>query len=234
MAGLWSEVATELLIRVDEDLLARLIREIAVDVNSVRKRLDQRALAYDQRGKSPRPTTEALSQTAETLIRRASRRAALGGMLTGWAGLVGVPSEVTLRMLLTVRLAQQLAVVYGHDPGTDKGRILVRRALAAAYEIELPDQQLEGTRLSDLTSIVRASSDAHTRTAWLARAAIRTTSRSVGQSLTRTLPGLGMAPGMFRSRRTIRDQGQRMHQSLVRTWDGPANTVGPIEDAIEL
>jgi hypothetical protein len=232
MAGIWTEVARELALRVDEDLIARVTRETDVDADALRRRLDQHALAYDAPKKTPRPTIEALAITADALIHRAARRAAMSGALTGMAGLVGVPAEVGLRLLLTARLGQQLAIVYGHDPSTDKGRILVRRALAAAYELELPRQQAESARLRDLRAIARSSDSTQSRTAWLARSASRHTLRSVRRSLGRKIPAIGLFPGALHARRTVREQGQRMHQVLVRSWEWP--TGGPIENAVEI
>ncbi len=234
MAGIWNEVGRELALRMDEDLIGRLTREISIDVQATREWLKQRSLAFDLGNRSPRPTTDALGQTADVLIRKAVRRAGLSGALTGWAGLAGMPAEVGFRLLLTVRLAQQLAVVYGYDPSTDRGRILVRRALAAAYEVELPEQQSEGTRLRDLRALTQTNTQATSRTAWIAQAATRHTRRAVGRSLSRKVPGLGLAPGVIHARRTVRDHGHQMKQVLERLYQGPKAIPSHIEDALEV
>jgi hypothetical protein len=230
---LWTVLGRELVVRVDEDLIGRLTDELNVDPNEVRAWLDTRRLRYVSQGHPP-PSMEELQASAGALTRRCSRRAALSGAIAGWAGLAGVPAEIGVRLLLTVRLAQQLAIVYGHDPATDKGRIQVRRALAHTYELELPVQQAEGMGLRDLGALVRRQGDRATRSTWLARAAAQQTRAAIGSSLLRKIPVIGLAPGALTARRTLQAHGKRMEQSLAQAVAWPSAGIASAQDAVEV
>ena len=64
-------------------------------------------------------------------------------MASGVVGLAGVPPEAMVRLIQSFRLAQRIAVIYGYDPATDRGRIHVRRVFSAAWGFELPVQAFE-------------------------------------------------------------------------------------------
>jgi hypothetical protein len=178
---------------------------------------------------------ESLAHTAEYLIKRACRSAAVTGAVGGMAGMAGVPPEVAWRLVQLLRLAQRLVVVYGHNPQRDDGRMLVQRAIAAGTGIELPAQGGVGMRVRDIPDVLRESTPTvHQGATWLAQAAVRQTARAVLKPIGRSVPGLAVAPAAWMARRSMRDQAERMLNVIQRASTGPKWNDSNTTDAIEV
>lgn len=235
MAGTWLQLARDLAERLDTDLPGRVAGSLGVEVASFRAELLQSGMAFHDPARGQRPAPEALERTANRLIRRATRRAVVSGAVGGMAGVAGVPPEVAWRLVQLLRLAQRLSLVYGQDPTTDRGRLLVHRALAAGFGLELPDQQGMGLRVSDLPAVLRDTAPTmHQGATWLAQAAVRQTTHAVFRPIGRMVPGLGAGPAAWRARRSMRAQGDRMHEVFRRAWGGSAWSSTEFTEAIEV
>jgi hypothetical protein len=222
-------------VRIDEDLPPRLLRSISVDLSTVRAELDQEGLVFDDRIRPPRPDLEALEATASQVIARAARKAGVGGAVSGAAGAFGVPPETAARLVQSLRLAQRLAIIYGHDPRSDRGQLLIRRALAQAYEVDLPQQASVGFKVSDLKGWVRSGVPAiHDGSLWFVRVLFRKAATNLGKRITRIIPGVGAGVGAWSGHETFLAQGNRMHAVFVRSWDGGRVENRGFEDAVEV
>lgn len=223
----------ELGLRVDEDLPPAVMKRVSIDTLAYQQELDEAGLAYDTPRGPLRPDAAALAQTAERVIASAVRAAGLLGAASGLAGALSVPPEAIARVVHSFRLAQRLAIIYGHDPSTDRGSMHVRRALSAAWEFDLPAQARVDMKLSDLGDVVRAGLPAaHNGSAWMARTLAKTATQAVGRRFSRLLPGLGAGMGLLQGRRLARHQGERMHSAILKRWNGPATIA--FEDAVEI
>lgn len=231
----WRVLFRELGLRADEDLLPSLVAAASVTPADVRRELSEAGLAWHDPAAGMEPSREQLGVTAQRLMRRSSRRATLRGALGGMVGAAAIPPEVLAALVQSLRLAQRLAVVYGVEPDTDHGRIIVWRALAAAWQIELPTQGALGIKLSDLPALVVQRLPARSSaTADLARTLALRAAVSVGARASRMVPGLGSGIAALQARRTQRQQGERMQRVFEREWDAGRFDDADIQEAVEV
>jgi hypothetical protein len=219
--------------RVDEGLPPALFRSLSVQPEEYRAQLTANGLCWAGQADASTVNAKTLDATANAAIHSTARTAGLVGAAGSMAGLFGVPPEAAARMIQSTRLAQRLAIIYGHDPRSDTGALHVRRALAAAWEFELPPLSREDFRLTDIPNAMRSHAQsgrigpgqiAHTMT----RKALSKATKRVS----RLIPGLGAAIGLVANRRSALQQGETMHAVLRRTWLPP--TYPSIEDAVEV
>jgi hypothetical protein len=223
----------ELGIRVDEDLPPAFIKRISVALDDYQLSLRQAGLLYDVPNSSHRPSAADLDRSATHAISESVRSAGMIGAAGGLAGALSLPPEALARVIQSFRLAQRLVIIYGHDPLSDRGGMLVRRALSAAWEFELPPQANIDIKLSDIGGVIRAGLPAaHDGPAWMARTLAKTATAAVGRRFSRWIPGLGVGMGLIEGRRLARAQGGRMHHTFRVQWRGPQPT--GVEDAIEI
>ena len=215
---MWTELLQELGLRLDEDLPPWALKSISVEPSEFREMLDSKGWAYVDPKRLSQPTQASVLTTAEKTIDKAVLRAGIGGAISGVVGWVGVPPEVAARVVQSLRLAQRLAIIYGHNPHSDRGVIHIRSALAAAWDIDLPVQARMDMKLSDVSSVVRGGlPQTHKTPTWLMRVLIGQATATVGRRAVRMVPGLGSGIGFLQSRSTVRHQGLRMLTIFQKT-----------------
>lgn len=220
---------------LDEELLPAVVAAATLDPAEVRDALDADGLAWHDPARGRSPSLGELDATAQELLKRSVRRATVRGAVAGLAGIASIPPEAVAALVQLTRLAQRLAVVYGHDPDTDRGRVWLVRALAEAVEVDLPRQGRWDLRLSNLRAAFgRVDQEGPDRAAWLARVLAVRAGGGTGERLLRLVPGLGSGLSAASARRTIRRQGTRMIAVYRRSWDGAFLLSGPVEDAVEV
>ena len=228
-----TELLQELGMRLDEDLPPWALKSISVDPAEFTQHLESQGLAYVNPKRLNQPNQTEVTQTAEIFIHKAVVRAGIGGAMSGVAGWAGVPPEVAARVIQSLRLAQRLAIIYGHNPHSDRGVIHIRSALAAAWDIDLPVQARMDMKLSDVSSVVKGGlPQTHKTPTWLMRVLVNQATATVGRRAVRLVPGLGSGIGFVQSRSTVRKQGQRMLSIFQKTWVGSVHP--EIDDAVEI
>jgi hypothetical protein len=228
-----TELLQELGLRLDEDLPPWALKSISVDPSEFREQLEAKGFAYVDPTRLNQPSQDRVAYTAEKTIDKTVLRAGIGGALSGVAGWAGVPPEVVARVIQSLRLAQRLAIIYGHNPRSDRGVIHIRRALAAAWGIDLPVQARMDMKLSDVPSAVRGGlPQIHKTPTWLMRVLIGQATATVGRKAVRMIPGLGSGIGFMQSRSTVRHQGLCMLAIFQKTWVGSVHP--DIDDAVEI
>lgn len=219
--------------RVDAELLPALYEAAGCRTAEIRHELSEAGLAFWDPATGRRPEAGELEASAAALVASAARGAAAGGAVAGFAGALALPPELVAALVQTLRLGQRLSVVYGHDPETDRGRLLLWRAVAAAWEVELPRQSAVDLRLSALPALLSSQLPMHGR-AELARTLATRAAVSLGRRTLGLLPGVGAGLGAIEGRRRVRAQGARMRAVFARAWDGDVSLDGPIAEAIEV
>jgi hypothetical protein len=224
--------------RIDEDLIPMLVRRASLPTASLREELDAGGV-WRVGGPGPTPTARELDDSAQRLIRQSGRRALVRGALAGAAGVFAIPPELAAAVVQTLHLGQRLALVYGHDPERDAGRVVLIRAMAEAFELELPDQTPARPRVRELPALLVDSpregllGGSSSLVSTLAvRAAV-----SVASRFSRAIPGVGAGVSALAARRSLTEHGHRMHATFRRTYAGDhfaAVDAGAVEDAIEL
>ncbi|MFZ5480277.1 MAG: EcsC family protein [Myxococcota bacterium] len=235
MASAFGDLFASLGERLDEDLLPALYAAASVPTADVRSWLRENGIAHVDPAAGTVATAAELDEAARRVVSQTRDRATVLGVASGLVGAVAVPPEVLASVVQTLRLAQRLAVLYGFDPETDAGKVVLWRAIAAAYEVELPQQGPVGLKVRELPDLVRAQLPATQQaTAWLTRQVVVRTIASVAGRVTRLIPGLGAGLAGYGARKRIAEQGERMIAVLARASEGVPFELEGETDAVEV
>ena len=113
--------------------------------------------------------------------------------------------------------------------------MLVQRALAASFDIQLPAQAAVGMRVRDLPTVLKDTAPTvHQGATWLAQAAVRQTAKAVLRPIGRAIPGVASAPAAWRSRKSMRTQAERMLAVIQRGTTDPLWSSASITDVQEV
>ncbi len=221
--------------RIDEDLLAHLYERASIETSEIHAELRKAGLIWDDGSPLTPPSRQALEDTSQRIIRRARRRASVRGAVTGAMGILAIPPETVAGMIQLLQLSQRLAVVWGHDPHSDRGRILLIRALSRALDLELPEQGQLRVRVRDLRRVAaRQLPDPRHTGVMLGLSLARFSLGRAGSGLARAVPGVGALAGGFEARRSLIVAAEPMIDVYSRAWRGGTLLEGPVEDAEEL
>jgi hypothetical protein len=235
MATAFGELFSSLGERLDEDLLPALYAAASVPTADVRSWLRESGIPHVDPASGASATAVELDEAARQVVSQTRDRATILGVASGLVGAVAVPPEVLASVIQTLRLAQRLAVLYGFDPETDGGKVVLWRAIAAAYELELPAQGPLGLKVRELPDLVRAQLPAtHQATAWLTRQVVGRTIASIAGRVTRLIPGLGAGLAGYGARKRIHEQGQRMILVYARASEGVPFELDGESEAVEV
>ena len=230
MASLMGQILRNLGERLDEDLLPGLYEFTSLSTADVQRELAEAHLPFCDPVRNIYPPEEELEAAADAIIQRAVSRASVRGAIGGMGGAFAIPPEVAMAIVQTLRLAQRLAVLYGIELETDRGRLLLSRAIYAAYELKLPEQQQIDMRISQLPQVARQQTpDVQRTTAWIARTVAWQITRHIGGRLTRVVPGIGAGLGAWDANRSLKKQGQRMRKVYQRGFSGVLLEGGVVE-----
>ncbi len=233
MASIPAFVA-DMLDRADASLVAGWYHAVSVSTERFRAWLRFRGLAFVDPAATHPPSMGELDRTAEVVIARARSGAGAVSGAAGLAGAASVPPEVLASMISTIRLGQRLCVVYGYDPWDDRGQMALVRALAVAYDVELPATGSVGIRVSDLAGIARPRTDPRGIGANLARAVAVRSAWWVAGRVTRFVPVLSAGASAVDARRRTEQVGRRMQGVLRRLAEVPDGSPLLIEEAQEV
>ena len=229
-------MVSELGEHLDETLLPRIYDAARLRTDAIKQDLDARGLTRADPGQPDlAPSAAELEASVDRLVRSARRTAGVRGAVAGVGGLWTLPPEAGVALVQLLHLGQRLAVVYGHDPETDRGKVLLLRALAEGLELRLPKQARLGLRVSDLPRVAeRQLPEVAHGGAWMVQVLAARTAVTAASRVARVVPGLGASVGAFQAWRETRARGRRMAAVFARSWTEPLFGTGPIEDAEEL
>jgi len=235
MPTLWRQILDNLEERLDEDLLPALYAAVSLPTSEIREELEARDVRFYDPLAADEATSEELALSADKLIYTSERRAGVIGAAGALAGAVAVPPEVLASLVHSLRLAQRLAVLYGFDPETDAGRMLLWRAIGAAHGVSIPEQGTMNLKVRDLpTALGRQVPTGSHAAAWVTRKIVYRSLASATKRVTRLVPGLGMGVGAWSSRKLQRAQGEKMRAVYQAAWAGIATDLSGAEEAVEV
>lgn len=203
--------------RLDATMLPALLAAASVSTVGTRDWLRARSMPFFDPDGPPVRLADA-DRTADHVIAQTQGHTAALGAVAGIAGLLSVGPEVAGWLAACLRLAQRLAIVYGLDPSTDRGQVAVTRALAAAFEVDLPTRGLVDLRLSEVVGAVPApaSPDASSVGAQVARSLIWQAARRMTGRVGRLLPLVASGIGAVDNHSQAAELGDRMKDVLRR------------------
>ena len=221
MPTLTRQILDNLQERLDEDLLPALYAAVSVPTQEIRASLTERQMPWFDPLAEHNPSLHELDLSAKLVLERSRRRASLISAAGAIGGAATVPSEVLASLTHTLRLAQRLSVVYGFDPETDHGHMMVWRAMAAAFEIDMPEQGQMNMKVRDLPATLSKNLPAtQNAAAWMTRAVVRRSVRTITRRITRMLPGMDVGLSVWSASRRQAERGERMISALRRAWEG--------------
>lgn len=222
--------------RVDMDLLPSLYQASTLSTAQIQREFMRTQTRWHDPSQGMNPDAVELQLAAHAVIGRCTRVAMIRGALGGSLGALAIPPEIAASLVQTLRMAQRLAVLYGFDPETARGQLLLSRALEVTYNLKLPTQRAMGVRMRDLRQVsTQQLPDVQRTTAWVARTVSWQMTRRIGGRIGRVLPGFGMGIGAWDARRLMKRHGQIMLQVYAHAWDGDL-AVSPtnISEALEI
>ena len=225
------ELLRELAERMDSRLVEGWLQTVSVPTHRVRAWLTAAGRPFVDPDSAPVPLEDADRTAAWVLAQARWTGGTLGG-LAGLGGAASIPPEVLATVVHGLRLGQRLCVVYGFDPETDRGRMVLWQALAAGFEVDLPEQGPIGLRLSELPGVLVPRGAASNVGGALARSVLRRSALMVVGRLFRLVPVVSAGLSATEGQRRISGIGERMAATLHRVAEVPAPA--RTEDALEL
>jgi len=217
----------------DERLLSNAYVAISVNVRRVRTHFRESERPFFDPHAPGTPTLVEVDKTAEWVVEQVSLQTAIRSGLASLAGILSVPPEVLATVSALVRLAQKLTIVYGYDPKSDRGQMVMWRALAAGLETDLPESGPLGMRLRDVARVVSIPSTEQVGAA-VTRALVRKSAWMVLRRVTRLVPVLSLGSSTVGGRRRMRAAGQRMITVLRQLAEAGPHQGAPIQEAVEV
>ena len=218
--------------RADARAMPRLYAAVSVETDEVRALLRRRRKPFVD-PESPGARREDVHATARWIVEQSRARS---GAMAGFAGLLGavsVPPEVLAHTVALLRMGQRLTVTYGFELGTDRGQMALWRALAAGFQVELPEQGALDVRASHMPGmILRGQSD--TAAEQLAGAIVRRSAWMVGTRLFRLVPVLATGVSAMSAHDRTQGVGDRMIAVLQRLAEAPLHGDTEVVDAFEI
>lgn len=226
---------TDMMSRVDDRLVAGWYRTMSVQTAREQRRLRTARRPFIDPKQEVKPSLSELDATAHWVIQQSRFNAAALGGFAGLGGIASVPPEIAASIVAVLRLGQRLAIVYGFDPDSDRGQMALWRALAAGYDVDLPDRGPVGIRVSDLPAIVAPRALApRTVGGNLAAQIVRKSAWMIAGRITRLLPVMSSGSGAMRSRQTMGEIGERMRTVFRQMAEVPLASQSLLEDALEV
>jgi hypothetical protein len=212
-----------LLTDADRRVLPAITAAVSVDPDRVRQWLRLGARAFVDPERPERPDEAAVLATARFVVAQSQQRMALASGTLGLGGLATIPPEALATGVSSLRLAQRLAVVFGLDPRTDRGRVAVWMALAAAYEVDLPDQGPLGPRVSELPGALIGRIDPKDTALGVGAAVLRGSALRLLANATRwfPLPAVSLGLSLRGAARRHLLAGERMIEAIRGVADAP-------------
>ena len=221
--------------RIDEDVVGLLYERASLSTEEIIAEFTQMKIRWDRPDTFPPLTRNELEINSLAIVKKAQRRASLRGALTGTVGFIAIPPEVLASMIQLLQLSQKLAVVWGHDPNSDRGRILLIRSFSHALGVSLPDHAPLSIRLGDIRKIAtKQLPDLRHTGVLLGLSLARHSLGRLRTGLARSLPFVGALAGGIEARRSISAAATKMIEVYSRAWRGGTRIEGPVEDAMEV
>lgn len=220
MASPWQFVIDALADRLDTDLLPAIYAAASVPTPQIRSMFREAGVPFLDPETGLQPSVSELEEAAARIIREARNASTAVGAVSGVVGAVAVPPEVLASLVQILRMGQRLAVLFGFDPETDAGKLVLWRAIAGAFDISLPEKGELGLRISQLPDLIRSQLPATQQASdWVVRQVATRAALTAAQRVIRVIPGLSMGFSAWTARRRMGKMGERMVEVYRRAME---------------
>jgi hypothetical protein len=200
--------------RMDTRLPAGLYVAVSVPTARFREDLRRRHKPFVDPDAEAPPGPE-VDYTARWVISQTGLTSASVAGLASTVGALSVPPEAVAQTLAVVRLAQRLAIVYGFDPETERGALVVWRAVARGLGLALPADGPSDVRVKDLPALFlpRTVSSAGL---YAPRPTLKTSLSMLAKRVGRLIPVPFITPGIsaYQAHRRLQEIGEQMLASF--------------------
>ncbi len=211
------DVARGVLDALDDGLLQALYRLTWVDVDGVLGDLKAGGTTVGEVADLHSIAAERLDPVADSYIRKARRNAALSGASLGAGGWMALPPGLGHLVVVIVRLAQRLSLVYGFDYRSARGEIELWKALAHAVDADVDWEGTEAELMRRLPVVVTGTGTfANPLLLKALQAVVMRIAIAAGTRVTRWVPVVGGGSGMVLNYLQVNAIGQK----LKTTWRG--------------
>ena len=204
----------ELEVRTNKDLLPALLSRLGLTKATILQELDELGAVS---GFTANTELHQLDESVRLLERRKEKRSMMWGSLAAMGGALSLTPEAFAQVAFELRRSQRLSVVFGFDPHSPLGELLVWKSLADAFEIELPEQTRLGIEIRSF-SRPKTSAPAASTQAGVVLELILASHSASSRKTSRILPIVGAGPHALELRRQRRKRHQRMALHFREAW----------------
>jgi len=223
------DLRSEFETRFDLDVLPKIYARLSVPTETIQAEIRKMKGHFFEAGVG----FEERNECANMLARQTARKAMLVGGVASAGGLLLLSPELAASLIQQLRHAQRLGVVYGFDPQSERGNLLLWQALAKAYGVDLPSQGLMGLHWRELPGLTKDTGEEHALSQ-LIRQLLLASLKGVSKRPAKYVPGMGIAL----SARTARRRSYALHEAMQavyqEAWREQHASVGPSQEAREV
>ena len=194
---------------MNEGLLVQLYRAASVSPDEVLKSLRQRGLEVFSLGEIWRVPTPLLDAAVDEHLTAKSRSTGLVSGAFSAGGLVTLLPELIWQVTTLLRLGQRVALTYGEEVTTPKGRLDLWQNLAAALSIKVDLEGVESDLKLNLPMVVGTSPMRDPMLVRLAEMVMFGLAMRMASQAIRLVPMLGAGLGGLRTYRQTRQYGEQ-------------------------
>ena len=204
----------ELEVRTNKDLLPTILQRLGLSMATILADLNAvgALTAF-----SPDTALHQLDESVLLLERRREKRSMLWGSLAAFGGALSVTPEALAHVVEELRRSQRLGVVFGFDPHSPLGELLVWKSLALAFEVELPEQTSLGVEVRSFRQLRSSEATPDTQLSVILDLILASFNASTKKP-SRILPILGAGSHAIESRRQRRERHRRMALHFREAW----------------
>jgi hypothetical protein len=192
------------------DVLPALIRASSIDRSRFVADLGRRGLPVSRAEDLRELDVELIDPVARSIVQSARRVSAVSGVGLGMGGWLAVAPEVLQQMVMLLKMAQRLSLLYGIDYQQRTGEVLVWKAMAHAVGA---DSNLEGATPASLqipARLGRTGMAVNPIVSRIALAVLQRIALRLSAPLGRMVPVVGSGVGMLANYAQMGRAGRRM------------------------
>lgn len=203
------ELLKQLQEAMNEGLLTQLYRAASVAPEEILKGLRSRGLEVFTVGEIWRVPTPLLDAAVDDFLQQKSRSTGLISAGFSAGGILTLLPELMWQMTTVLRLGQRIALTYGEEVATPKGRLDLWQNIAQVLDLNIDLEGLESDLKVNMPMMVNTHPMRDPMLVRLVEAVLMGMARRMATRVIRMVPMLGAGIGGLRTYRQTRQYGDR-------------------------